>query len=423
MATINDYVNIRPGQYNPDLTVKSGTPVARPSNIADNPMAVYSKALSNALGPDIFEGVNVLRGIVLLRYVRQDPDSLALGEPQAYARVMVPELHYGKINPFMTSTLEEYVKVSEKFYPRFPVISSVDNVASLGSLGPGAEVLVTFRDPNKSFGEITFIDTRTGPFALAKETFTAQGRSARLSFTQAPQSPIAGPSLNLPTGGATSAGYSGGCPDILQTQRIQESADRLGMEPEILAAIAKVESGRRGATSLRFEPHIFLRNNKKYEGQIPYTRGDSFCPESRKGKCLEHVSYKSEETNATAFEIAYAIDPDAAISATSFGSFQVIANKNIRRSLTGGGSDPEEFIERFRSDPEGLSQDLLETYMGRVKTKSGKSLIEVAKEKDWVSFAERYNGAGQAKQGYSDKLEAAYNALVNNGCFPRTSPT
>ena len=181
MANINDLTMIRPGQLNPDLTTKSGTPVTRPSNIIDNPMATYSKALSNALGPDVFEGVNVFRGVVLLASAVPDSEG-DTGSPteSRQASVMIPELHYEKINPFLANNLQEFVNITRKFYPVFPIIQNAENVSKI--IGTGVEVLVTFRDANKSVGEITFIDKTTKPISPFNDAvFTAAGRQSARS--------------------------------------------------------------------------------------------------------------------------------------------------------------------------------------------------------------------------------------------------
>ena len=198
MANINDLTMIRPGQLNPDLTTKSGTPVARPSNIVDNPMATYSKALSNALGPDVFEGVNVFRGVVLLSSAVPDAES-DTGSPaeSRQASVMIPELHYEKINPFLANNLQEFINIARKFYPVFPIMQSAENVSK--TIGTGMEVLVTFRDANKSVGEITFIDKTTEPISPFNDAvFTEAGRqSARSALNNFGNGQVQSPSQAL----------------------------------------------------------------------------------------------------------------------------------------------------------------------------------------------------------------------------------
>lgn len=182
MPTLDDYALLRPGELNPDLTTKTGTPVTRPSNIIDDPMATYGKALSNALGPDIFEGVNVMRGIILLVSANPDAEGLTRdeGKPVRFARVMIPELHFEKLNPFMARTLSKFIDISQTFYPLFSIAQTANSTDT--PVGTGVEVLVTFRDPNKSFGEITFIDAETSTIDLNEEIFSEEGRSSRLSF-------------------------------------------------------------------------------------------------------------------------------------------------------------------------------------------------------------------------------------------------
>ena len=56
---------LRPGQLNPIL-YSSKTPIASRDKITDNPMGVYTKALSNLMNPNVFEGVTQYKAQVLL---------------------------------------------------------------------------------------------------------------------------------------------------------------------------------------------------------------------------------------------------------------------------------------------------------------------------------------------------------------------
>jgi hypothetical protein len=176
-----------------------------------------------------------------------------------------------------------------------------------------------------------------------------------------------------------------------------------------LLTIARVEGGRPSA--LRFEPHLFLR--KVPGAAIDYTPGSDFCPEKRNGKCIDTVSYVGSETNRSAFEKAYAIDPQAAIRSTSFGSFQVIPAGNLEHL----SEDPQAFLDRFDNEPESLSYDMLEAFI-----EADPRLVEAAENQDWRTFARIYNGPKADEQGYPEKFAATYDYAKNQGCFPETSP-
>ena len=130
---------------------------------------------------------------------------------------------------------------------------------------------------------------------------------------------------------------------------------------------------------------------------------------------MPFVSYQPEETGQAAFEKAYAINPQAALRSTSFGSFQVIPFKELSYL----SENPEQFLTKFREDPLALSYELLEA---RLTTPSnGVDMISAAKSGDWTAFAVGYNGTQQAKHGYDAKLQATYNLILDQGCFPSVS--
>ena len=119
-ADINKYRNIMPGTLNPDLTPRSGTPIARPSNIIDDPMAVYRRTFRNIVSPNIFEGVNTFRGIVLQVFKANgsviDDFTTDVGGDVLVYRCMIPELDLDKPNPFSASSAEEYANICSFCY-------------------------------------------------------------------------------------------------------------------------------------------------------------------------------------------------------------------------------------------------------------------------------------------------------------------
>ncbi len=183
MADLTKLRLIYPGQFNPDLVEKSGTPIARPGNIIDNPMAVYSKALSNALGPNIFEGVSTMRGVVLLAEenipdaanTRTDPDSSTTTRT---VQVMIPELHLEKPNPFLASSLTEYTQLVNLHYPTYRVVDDFNVVTRLSA---GNTVHVTFQDANKSVGIVTSVENADSYITINNQTFSGNPPSANAS--------------------------------------------------------------------------------------------------------------------------------------------------------------------------------------------------------------------------------------------------
>lgn len=150
------YRNILPGQLNPELTPKIGTPIARPSNITDDASAVHRKTMSNLVAPNVFEGVTTFRAIVLCPYIeaggtlteftgQSTGDSISL-------RCMIPELHLGLPNPFSARDLDEFKEISSTFYPIYGVPESRKKTEFEPVPRRGSIVEVRFDDPNKSIG-------------------------------------------------------------------------------------------------------------------------------------------------------------------------------------------------------------------------------------------------------------------------------
>ena len=159
---INKYRNIMPGTLNPDLTPRSGTPIARPSNIIDDPMAVYRRTFRNIVSPNIFEGVNTFRGIVLQVFktngsVVNDFTSDVDGDVLVY-RCMIPELDLDKPNPFAASSIDEYANICSFCYPAVYTAMNASGPVSFKAAPIGSVVHIRFDDPSKTFGIVTGIE-------------------------------------------------------------------------------------------------------------------------------------------------------------------------------------------------------------------------------------------------------------------------
>ena len=120
-----------------------------------------------------------------------------------------------------------------------------------------------------------------------------------------------------------------------------DAANELGIPGEVIQTIEAVESGGRAA-ALRFEPHVFLRKRPDLEPIIPFTKGP------------RGYSVTREETDQSAFEHAFELDPKAATESTSWGLYQVLGGHLIK--LHGS---PVAGVDHFYADPLGVSYKLL----------------------------------------------------------------
>lgn len=181
---------------------------------------------------------------------------------------------------------------------------------------------------------------------------------------------------------------------------IERLAKSYGFNSKTVRAIAKVESSGNPFRQykglglfpvLRFEPHWF----NKYEKKTP-------MPFTDNGKGFSSLV---SETNHIAFQKAFAINPDAAIKATSFGKFQIMGFHFSKL----GHKTPSEFLETMKKI-DGQYDAFVKFVMTKqtlrnVIMKSNPTIT------DFKEFARSYNGSGNV-DNYSKKMEKAYNSFA-----------
>lgn len=236
MINIAKLTKIYPGQINPDLAEKSGTPIARPGNIIDNSVSVYSKALSNALGPDIFEGVSTFRGIALTPIYKIYDSSNILTSPDdsnvtEVIKVMIPELMLEKPNPFMARNLEEYTDLVNKHYQPYTILGYTGV-----TLQPGSLVHVTFQDANKTIGTVTFIEQKEGINNFGQSTFSESNRQSAAASNNLSNSQYLPPISGINVG--TSAAYTSERLQLADAQELLDAYPQLS--PELANKIVEV---------------------------------------------------------------------------------------------------------------------------------------------------------------------------------------
>ncbi|MEQ1492689.1 MAG: N-acetylmuramidase family protein, partial [Terricaulis sp.] len=142
-----------------------------------------------------------------------------------------------------------------------------------------------------------------------------------------------------------------------------------------------------------FEPHIFSRlTNHRFNDSHPaisYSLWDAGrYPRTQDGR-WEQVTE------------AYALAPDEALSATSWGAFQIMGFQY----RTAGYDTVQAFvIDVVRSPQHELAA------WARWVQASG--LVDEIQRKDWAGFARRYNGASYAERGYDRLMAEAYARLT-----------
>jgi hypothetical protein len=186
--------------------------------------------------------------------------------------------------------------------------------------------------------------------------------------------------------------------------RLMFLGERVGLQPRALDAVMQVESGGKRSDLIRFEPHQFLRARPDLRGQIPYHPSNTdpmFTDRTDTGAW----SYRGSETNRAALGRAMALDPLAAVEATSFGAFQVMGWALLPE---GGGAlsvmNAVPALAAFDRDPVGVSERMLVRWV-----EANPPAKAAARDRKWVNFAAIYNGSGKAEK-YGGKIARAWSS-------------
>lgn len=184
--------------------------------------------------------------------------------------------------------------------------------------------------------------------------------------------------------------------DPLTRADFEVIAGRLGCEWEAAAAVAEVESGPLGGFTaegkpvILFERHLFSRKtNSRYDASHPTisNRTAGGYPRTQAERWAQ-------------LELAYSLDPMAALESASYGRFQVLGQNYPNLSM----ANAREYVAKLaRSE-----RDQLEAFEGFVRANS---LADELQRKDWAGFASRYNGPAYATNRYDQKMAEAYARL------------
>ncbi|MFO1018529.1 MAG: N-acetylmuramidase domain-containing protein [Hyphomonadaceae bacterium] len=176
----------------------------------------------------------------------------------------------------------------------------------------------------------------------------------------------------------------------------QEIATRLGCEWEAAAAVAEVESGPLGGFTaegkpvILFERHLFSRKtNSAYDASHPNisNRTPGGYPRTQAERWAQ-------------LELAYSLDPEAALQSASYGRFQVLGQNFANLAM----ANAHEYVSKLAKS----EKDQLEAFEGFVRANG---LADELQRKDWAGFASRYNGPGYAANQYDTKMADAYARL------------
>lgn len=201
---------------------------------------------------------------------------------------------------------------------------------------------------------------------------------------------------------------------------LQNIAKRTGCPIRFLVGVRAVESGG-NPKAVRFEPHLFKRRRPKLvvtiprgtagpvalkarkaaraDGKIPYTPG-----RMRDGT-PRAASSVGNETDRAAFEVAFLMDPVAAVLSSSWGLYQQLGI-SFARALNLGEelltvADASEAVAIFDAHPQDTSNALLAAWL-----LANPKALAAAKKGDVEEFVKRYNGG--PNPGYCAKMRVAF---------------
>jgi hypothetical protein len=231
---------------------------------------------------------------------------------------------------------------------------------------------------------------------------SAQAKSAQLQLDKLSASAPAAaqpPVASAPADTSFLARLTNPNPARLTPATLETVAARNGIEPAALRAFLQVQVGSRlegfgadGRPIILFEPHLFSRLTQR--------RFDESHPTLSYKAWKEKPYPRSQAERWSQLEAAFALDPDAALSAASWGVCQQIGMS----FLASGFKTARDFAAAMAQSEESQLEACLA---------SGRSRGWIARlqAKDWEGVGRIFNGAGDAAL-VADRMEQAYARLT-----------
>jgi hypothetical protein len=169
------------------------------------------------------------------------------------------------------------------------------------------------------------------------------------------------------------------------------AAKRLRCDVAAIKAVASIESAGNGFYGdgfpvILYEKHLFRKFTQgRYNATYPELSGAA----GGYGKAGANQIRK--------FNQAFALNPDAAMKACSWGKFQILGMNHAVCGYKTVGA----FVDAMK-ESEGKQLDAFVSFV------IGNKLDAHLRNHDWARFARGYNGAAYAKHGYDIKIGRAY---------------
>jgi len=169
------------------------------------------------------------------------------------------------------------------------------------------------------------------------------------------------------------------------------AAGSLGCEVAAIRAVAKVESARKpfdelGRPTILYERHLFHRlTGARFDRQPDLSN-------------REPGGYGKFSAQYPKLERAYALDPDAALQACSWGMFQILGMNHE----AAGCATVFDYVKAMCQ----TEADHLRAFVSFIK--ANPTMNAALRNLDWVGFARRYNGPGYHRNDYDRRMASAY---------------
>lgn len=176
------------------------------------------------------------------------------------------------------------------------------------------------------------------------------------------------------------------------------AASNLKCEVAAIKAVASTETGSSGSyfkfgggddfvPAILFERHHFHKyTGGKYDSQSDISNKSA-------------GGYGKQSEQYSKLLRAYTLDKRSALIAASWGKFQILAS-NFKEA---GYTSPEEFVKSISES----EKNQLSAFVNFIKSDS--VLLKAIRNKDWLSFARRYNGPKQ--NGYDSRMRSNYEKI------------
>lgn len=171
----------------------------------------------------------------------------------------------------------------------------------------------------------------------------------------------------------------------LSFSSIQQAADKLGVDPCFIWAVASNESSKRGfnpdgTVIVRFERHVFVRELKKRKAS----------------QAVIEAASKLTGVRWPTLNAAISLSHEAALCSASFGMFQIMGF-NYRVC---GFDNVFDFVQA-QQESEETQLDIFIFFIRH------ENFISSMKQHNYAAFAKRYNGPNYKQNNYDLKLKQA----------------